>query len=84
MITEEQKNAFGFSGKNQLWSEMLKFLQEQQQSLMLEAVSITSHGEDRIHLCGQAEAINYTLSALIELRRQARKLNGLTPDEDLA
>lgn len=62
----------------------MKFLLDTQQGLMLQAVAMSSKGEDRIHFCGQADAINYVISALIELRREARKLNGLTPDEDLA
>lgn len=83
-ITENQKKAFGFSGTNIIWSELLKFLQETQETLMLQAISHTTRGEDRIHFCGQTDAINYVMSALIEMRKQCRQLNGLTPDEDLA
>jgi hypothetical protein len=48
------------------------------------AISKDCKGEDRIHTAGQADGINLVLSALIELRKQARQLNGLTPEEDLA
>jgi hypothetical protein len=83
-MTTDQKKAFGFTGTSILWTEVLKFIQEAQQNFTIQAVSHASKGEDRVHLCGQADAANYILSALIELRKQARELNGLTPDEDLA
>jgi hypothetical protein len=50
----------------------------------LQAINSATKGEDRVHFCGQADGINYILSALIEMRREARLLNGLTPEEDLA
>lgn len=83
-MTENQSKAFGFAGKSLIWTEVLKFLQETQESLMLQAVSHSTKGEDRIHFCGQADAVNYVISALIDIRKQARALNGLTPEEDLA
>ena len=84
MITENQKKAFGFSGVNLLFDEVLLFLQETQNTLVLQAINSATKGEDRVHLCGQADGVNYVLSALVDLRKQARVLNGLTPDEDLA
>jgi hypothetical protein len=48
------------------------------------AISKDCKGEDRIHAAGQADGINLLLSTLIELRKQARELNGLTTNEDLA
>lgn len=83
-MTENQKNAFGFSGKNTLWNEIVNHLNEVQTALTLQAISQSVKGEDRIHLCGQADAVNYVISSLINMRQQARQLNGLTPDEDLA
>lgn len=83
MITDDQKKAFGFSGKNLTFLEVVKFLQQMQDGLMLQAVAQTTKGEDRIHFCGQADAINCALLSLLELRREARVLNGLTPEEDL-
>lgn len=83
-MTENQKDAFGFSGKNVIWSEVLKVIEELQQQHWMMAISKDCKGEDRIHAAGQADGINLTLSTLIELRRQARQLNGLTINEDLA
>ena len=83
MITENQKKAFGFAGTSLVFSEVIKLLQETQNSLCIQAIAASTKGEDRIHLCGQADGVNYILSALIDLRKQARLLNGLTPDEDL-
>lgn len=83
-MTENQKDAFGFAGKNVIWSEILKVIEELQQQHWMLAISKDCKGEDRIHTAGQADGINLTLSTLIELRKQARQLNGLTINEDLA
>lgn len=83
-MTDNQKKAFGFAGTNIVFSELIKFLQETQNTLVLQAINGATKGEDRVHFCGQADGVNYVLSALIEMRKEARKLNGLTPDEDLA
>lgn len=83
-MTEDQKDAFGFAGKNVIWSEVLKVIEELQQQHWMLTISKDCKGEDRIHTAGQADGINLTLSTLIELRKQARQLNGLTINEDLA
>lgn len=83
-MTENQKDAFGFAGKNVIWSETLKVIEELQQQHWMIAISKDCKGEDRIHTAGQADGINLVLSTLIELRKQARQLNGLTINEDLA
>ena len=83
-MTEDQKNAFGFSGKNLVWSEICKVLEQLQEQHWMVAISKDCKGEDRIHAAGQADGINLLLSTLIELRKQARELNGLTTNEDLA
>ena len=83
-MTENQKAAFGFSGKNLIWSQVLEVIEQLQEQHWMVAISKDCKGEDRIHTAGQADGINLVLSALIELRKQARQLNGLTPDEDLA
>ena len=84
MITENQLKAFGFAGTNFLWSEILIALQQSQEQLWMHAIGAEVKGEERVHACGQADGINMALSLLINLRQEARKLNGLTPDEDLA
>jgi hypothetical protein len=83
-MTEDQKNAFGFSGKNLVWSEICKVLEQLQEQHWMVAISKDCKGEDRTHAAGQADGINLVLSTLIELRKQARQLNGLTPEKDLA
>ena len=83
-MTENQKDAFGFLGKNSVWSEVLKVIEQLQEQHWMLAISKDCKGEDRIHAAGQADGINLLLSTLIELRKQARELNGLTTNEDLA
>lgn len=83
-MTEDQKNAFGFSGTNLLWNEVAKLIDELQQHHWMTAISRDCKGEDRIHAAGTADGINIVLSTLVEYRKQARILNGLTPEEDLA
>lgn len=80
MITEKQRSAFGFIGTNPIWDEMLSVIQQTQEVLWMQAVSINSKGEDRIHACGQADGVNMIYSLLISLRQEARKLNGLTEE----
>jgi hypothetical protein len=83
-MTENQRNLFGFAGKNPLWDEILNALQQSQETLWMHAISSQVKGEDRIHTCGQADGVNMALSLLINLRNEARQLNGLTTEEDLA
>jgi hypothetical protein len=83
-MTENQKDAFGFSGKNIVWSEVLKIIEQLQEQHWMLAISKDCKGEDRIHAAGQPDGITLLLSTLIEVRKQARELNGLTINEDLA
>ena len=83
-MTESQRNAFGFGGKSLLWDEVLKTIQQTQETLWMHAISATPKGEDRAHACGQADGANMIYSLLIALRQEARQLNGLTAEEDLA
>ena len=83
-MTDDQRNAFGFIGKSLLWDQILKAIQESQETLWMHAISSQVKGEDRIHTCGQADGVNMALSLLINLRNEARQLNGLTTEEDLA
>ena len=83
-MTEDQKNAFGFSGKNIVWSEVIKLIEAMQQQQWMIAIGKDTKGEDRIHAWGSADGINLVLSTLVQFRQDARQLNGLTPTEDLA
>jgi hypothetical protein len=83
-MTENQRTLFGFPGKNELWDEMLKVIEQTQESLWLHAISSQVHGEDRTHACGQADGANMILSLFISLRNEAKALNGLTSDDTLA
>jgi hypothetical protein len=83
-MTDDQKNAFGFAGKNVTWTEVIKLIESMQQQQWMAAVSREMKGEDRIHACGSVDGINLVLSTLVQFRQNARQLNGLTPNEDLA
>jgi hypothetical protein len=83
-MTEDQHKAFGFVGTNNVWNEVLKVIQQTQEQLWMHAISAEVKGEDRAHACGQADGANMIYSLLISLRQEARALNGLTPEEDLA
>jgi hypothetical protein len=50
----------------------------------MHAISSEPKGEDRAHACGQADGVNMIYSLLISLRQEARALNGLTSEQDLA
>lgn len=77
-ITENQYKAFGFIGKSELWDQALKVIQELQEQTWLIAIGSQVKGEDRIHTCGQADGINLVLSTLVQIRQEAKALNGLT------
>lgn len=83
-MTDDQAKAFGFSGTNQLWTEVTKIIEQLQEQYWMLAISKDCKGEDRVHAAGTADGINIVLSTLSEFRKQARVLNGLTPEEDLA
>jgi len=82
-MTQNQRNAFGFIGKNLVWDEVMSVIQQSQESLWMHAISAESKGEDRVHSCGQADGVNMIYSLLLSLRNEARSLNGLTEEEDL-
>lgn len=83
-MTESQRNIFGFAGKNPVWDEVMKTIQQTQETLWMHAISVNQKGEDRVHACGQADGVNMIYSLLLNLRQEARQLNGLTVEEDLA
>lgn len=79
-MTQDQLSAFGFYGDNIVYTEVLKALQESQESLFLYAISSNPKGEERIHACGQADGVNMAMSLLVNLRNEAKRLNGLTDE----
>lgn len=81
-MTEQQRNAFGFIGQSLLWDEIIKAIQETQETLWMHAISATPKGEDRAHACGQADGANMIFSMLIALRQEAKALNGLISEDD--
>jgi hypothetical protein len=83
-MTEKERLAFGWGGKNHVWDQVIETIQQMQESLWLNAVSNNVKGEDRIHACGQADGVNLVYSTLLTLRSEALKLNGLTEERDLA
>lgn len=80
MITQNQREAFGFIGNSKLWDEILGCIQETQEALWMHAVSANVKAEDRAHACGQADGANMVYSMLITLRSEAKAMNGLTED----
>lgn len=83
-MTQKERAAYGFAGKNHLWDQVIDTIQQMQEQFWMAAVSANVKGEDRVHACGQADGINLVYSTLLTLRSEALKLNGLTDDEDLA
>jgi hypothetical protein len=82
-ITEDQYKAFG-GEESLLWKEIIKIIQQTQEERWMYAVSSEVRGEDRVHACGQADGVNLIYSLLLSIRTEAKALNGLTSDEDLA
>lgn len=83
-MTDNQRKAFGFAGSNILWDEIVLALQQSQETLVMHAIGQNPKGDERVHACGQADGVNMALSLLIALRQEARKLNGLTEEQNLA
>jgi hypothetical protein len=83
-MTEEQHKAFGFIGTSNVWDETIKVIRQSQEQLWMHAISSEPKGEDRAQACGQADGVNMIYSLLISLRQEARALNGLTSEQDLA
>jgi hypothetical protein len=78
-MTEAQRDAFGFAGINNLWDETCKVLNALQEQELFVLISRDTKGEDRIHAAGRVDGINLVLSTLDFYRKEAMKLNGLTP-----
>ena len=83
-MTQKELAAYGFAGKSQTWDQVLETIQQMQEQAWMHATSSNPKGEDRVYACGQSDGINMVYSMLITLRQEARKLNGLTAEEDLA
>lgn len=83
-MTQKERAAYGFAGKNHIWDQIIDTIQQMQEQLWMGAVSNNNKGEDRIHACGQADGVNLVYSTLLALRSEALKLNGLTEDDNLA
>ena len=83
-MTQKERAAYGFSGKNHMWDQIIETIQQMQEQFWMAAISNNVKGEDRIHACGQADGINLVYSTLLTFRSEALKLNGLTEEEDLA
>lgn len=83
-MTQKERAAYGFAGKNHIWDQVVETIQQMQEQLWMTAVSNGVKGEDRAHACGQADGVNLVYSTLLTLRQEALKLNGLTDEKDLA
>jgi hypothetical protein len=83
-MTQSERAAYGFSGKNHMWDQIIETIQQMQETMWMHAISNNVKGEDRVHACGQADGVNLVYSTLLTLRSEALKLNGLTEEKDLA
>lgn len=83
-MTQKERAAYGFSGKNILWDQIIETIQQMQEQMWMGAIRGDIRGEDRVHACGQADGVNLVFSTLLTLRSEALKLNGLTEEKDLA
>jgi hypothetical protein len=83
-MTQKERAAYGFVGKNHMWDQVIETIQQMQEQLWMHAVGNNVKGEDRAHACGQADGVNLVYSTLLTLRSEALKLNGLTEEKDLA
>jgi hypothetical protein len=83
-MTQSELAAYGFSGKNHMWDQIIETIQQMQETMWMHAISNNVKGEDRVHACGQADGVNLVYSTLLTLRSEALKLNGLTEEKDLA
>ena len=83
-MTQSERAAYGFVGKNHMWDQIIETIQQMQEQLWMSAVGSNNKGEDRVHACGQADGVNLVYSTLLTLRAEALKLNGLTEEKDLA
>ena len=83
-MTQSERAAYGFAGKNHMWDQIIETIQQMQEQLWMGAVGNNNKGEDRIHACGQADGVNLVYSTLLTLRQEALKLNCLTDENDLA
>jgi hypothetical protein len=83
-MTQRERAAYGFAGKNHMWDQIVDTIQQMQEQLWMHAVGNSVKGEDRAHACGQADGVNLVYSTLLTLRQEALKLNGLTEEKDLA
>ena len=81
-MTEKQLAAFGFAGSNLLWDEIKLVLGQLQEDEALRAISSEVSGEQRAHQCGRADGITYIVGVLSGLRAEARRVNGLGPEEE--
>ena len=83
-MTQKERAAYGFAGKNHMWDQIEETIQQMQETMWMHAISNNVKGEDRAHACGQADGVNLVYSTLLTLRQEALKLNGLTDEKDLA
>jgi hypothetical protein len=82
-MTQSERAAYGFAGKNHMWDQIIDTIQQMQEQFWMAAISNNQKGEDRVHACGQADGINLVYSTLLTLRSEALKLNGLTEENNL-
>lgn len=78
--TDYDNSVFGFNEQNRMWEHIMFILDLNIKAETERAISPEMVGENRIHQCGRADALNNFKALLLEERKTARIRAGLTPE----
>lgn len=78
--TDYDNSVFGFNEQNKMWEHIMFILDLNIKAETERAISPEIVGENRIHQCGRADALNNFKALLLEERKTARIRAGLTPE----
>lgn len=78
--TDYNLSTFAFQERNAVWEHIMYILDLNIKAEIEMAISKDAVGENRIHQCGRADALNNFKALLLEERKNARIKAGLTPE----
>lgn len=78
--TDYDNSVFGFNEQNRMWEHIMFILDLNIKAETERAISPEMVGENRIHQCGRADALNNFKALLLEERKTARIRAGLIPE----
>lgn len=78
--TDYNLSTFAFHETNPVWEHIMYILDLNIKAETEMAISKDVVGENRIHQCGRADALNNFKALLLEERKNARIKAGLTPE----